>query len=156
MSRIRKYTMADAQASMDTYTTRTGTTALLVNGYKFQHNKTSKITAIWKCLDKECLSRCSTNIEMTSLLRTPREHNHPAIDKFVISRDKIRASCKRRATKEINEKASKVVCTEINKTGMAYRDFKNLKNSVYIERNYKNKTQTTSQQGGVFGVPKIL
>ncbi|GFO25888.1 hypothetical protein PoB_005239300 [Plakobranchus ocellatus] len=68
--------MADAQASMGT-----GTTALLVNGYKFRHNKTGKTTVMWTCLDKKCPSTCSTNIKMTSLLRTPGVHNHPATDK---------------------------------------------------------------------------
>ncbi|GFO30781.1 nuclear hormone receptor family member nhr-59 [Plakobranchus ocellatus] len=49
---------------------------------------------------------------MSSLLRTPGEHKHPATDKFVISRDEIRAACKRRATEEINKKPARLSATK--------------------------------------------
>ncbi|GFO41552.1 hypothetical protein PoB_006805700 [Plakobranchus ocellatus] len=101
---------------------------------------------MWKCLEKKCLSTCSTNIEMTSLLRTPGEHNHPATDTSVISRDGIRASCKWTAKEEINDKAYKIACTKTNKTGIF----------GIGERLQESRSETGMWLKTIFALPPLL
>ena len=100
---------------METYTTRLGTTAVIVNGYKFKINRKTKSTIIWKCSQRKCKSKCTTDLSMTTLLREPETHDHPTVDNSVFVRDRVRAECKRKASDQLNERASKIVCTEAAK-----------------------------------------
>lgn len=108
--------------------TRTGGTAILIDSYKFLKDKERGETFYWKCSNKSCKSRCTTDSSLQMKAR-PSDHNHPTP---CVNIDRVRQDVKKRSLQSMNEPAGKIVCEEaIKHDELTYKEVTHLKNSVY-------------------------
>ena len=56
---------------------RAGCKNLEIEGYRFRKNKSVQSKIYWKCVENECFSTVTTNLQLTSLVNLPTNHNHP-------------------------------------------------------------------------------
>lgn len=61
---------------MEKFTTNRGNPGIIVDGYKFRKDKQFNNSKLWRCVVKNCSSRCKTDLEELMILGGRMEHNH--------------------------------------------------------------------------------
>ena len=85
---------------------RAGCKNLEIEGYRFRKNKSVQSKIYWKCVENNCFSTVTTNLQLTSLVNLPSKHNHPPKEneaKRDALKQRIIQSVKKDPTKNISE-----------------------------------------------------
>lgn len=131
---------------METFISRRGRVGILVQGFRFRLDKIHKEWKTWRCCNKQCHSRCTTDLELTSILTVPSTHNHNKEDAKEIDLLNIRATCKRKAVEQPNERPLKLICTELpGESSINYNDINSIRRSMYSERRKQRPSLPTNQ-----------
>ena len=119
-----------SKGKMEVLESNKGTTAIVVDSYKFVRDKNRKEHITWRCSVRSCKSRCTTTHDM-QILAPPTEHNHNKIHESTLNLTKVRSAVKRKALESPNKSVGKLVCKEaVQYESKTYSDVKDLKNSV--------------------------
>ncbi|KAK3706252.1 hypothetical protein RRG08_056470 [Elysia crispata] len=117
---------------MEKYTTSTGHTGIILQGYRFRIDRAGKSVSSWRCVKSSCKARCQTDFDISTVLKQTNEHNHEPESEAFIARHEARQACKRKATELMNEKPSKIACAEaLSSHHLDYNAVKQFREAVY-------------------------
>lgn len=132
---------------MEKYTSRKGKTGIVLDGFRFRQDRQQKHSVSWRCTNYHCSSRCTTDLQITEVMKQPTEHNHPPESEKTVQRHQIRGELKRKATEHLEERPLKMACTEAIKfESLDFNDAKMLRQSIYRERQKVRPKLPTSMQ----------
>ena len=124
-----------APATMEKYTTSSGHTGIILQGYLFRIDRAGKSVSSWRCVKSSCKARCQTDLDISTVLKQTNEHNHEPESEAFIARHEARQACKRKATELMNEKPSKIACAEaLSSHHLDYNAVKQFREAVYKAR----------------------
>ena len=104
---------------------RAGCKNLEIEGYRFRKNKSVQSKIYWKCVENNCFSTVTTNLQLTSLVNLPSNHNHPPKEneaKRDALKQRIIHSVKKDPTKNISEIYENII-EDVTKATQVYQNF---------------------------------
>lgn len=116
-----------------------GNTQIICNNYKFSFNRVllSGETR-WRCIQKNCKAVLLTIGQGTGRTASSGnvDHNHENISDRVLQRQHISAAAKRKATNDLCERPSKILCSILpnNDKNLQISDLKCVKENMYNAR----------------------
>ena len=125
---------------MEKFTTNHSNLGIIHDGFKYRKEKETSKSVLWRCVEKNCKSRCKTDTDIQMILGGNFNHTYGEIDTRSVERQRIRQGCKRKATEEPSERPSKII-NEIQKTNPAEilpQDITSVRQAIYRQR---RKTQ---------------
>ena len=84
---------------MEKFTTNHGNPGIIYDGFKYRKEKETSKSVLWRCVEKNCKSRCKTDTDIQMRLGGNFNHTHGEIDTRSVERQRIRQGCKRKVTK---------------------------------------------------------
>ena len=95
---------------MESMQSEKGRTLKVVNGFKFNKDKETRVGLKWRCTQKLCKAHIFTDALGENLITTVNEHNHAATRN--LQRQKLSNSVKRKAMEDISLHPSKIFRSE--------------------------------------------
>jgi len=117
--------------------TNRGNKSIVCEGYFYRflsalkHGENS-----WRCCDKKCSVRLTTDMENSCIINVKNEHNHEP-DERKAERQQLRCNAKRKASEDATARPSKIIRKQLqtmSETNLHQDDIKNVSKAIYRER----------------------
>ena len=96
----------------------------------------------WRCCDKKCSVRLTTDMENSFIINVKNEHNH-APDERKAERQQLRCNAKRKASEDATARPSKIIRKQLqtmSETNLHQDDIQNVSKAIYRECRKRHPT----------------
>ena len=121
-----------------TLETNRGNKIIICDGYSYRFHTSLKNEELsWRCSNKKCKVRMTTDAERSYIIHIKNFHNHEADE-----RQKLRINAKRKPTEDPTARPSKIIrkeLTSIDENFIHQDDLKNVSKAIYRERRKRHQ-----------------